>query len=469
MAFVIAAPSSGCGKTILSLVLLAWARHHGFRVQPFKVGPDYLDPQHLSLVAGNPCRNLDIHLCGLDWVKQSYEGYGGEAEFVLVEGVMGLFDGVGTSEIGSTASIAKFLDLPVVLVIDSSGQAASIAALVRGFCTHDKKLRIAGVVLNKVNSLRHLELLTEVLSGIGVKVLGSLPRDSSLIVPSKNLGLIPADQFDDLNQRSEYYVSLAEQYLDLDSFKRIFLAPKASLNPVKVGFQKQIEKFLGRKYPVAIAQDNAFHFRYEETKDCLSLLGIELIPWSPLSDEPIPKDVKGLMIPGGFPEQYASQLSTCTRSLNQLRSCYGRLPIYAECGGMMLLGESIFDEEGNTHIMSGILPFSSRKGFLKVGYRSLSGINNTLLVKEKDTFTGHEFHRWEIIPKPETINQNKDFFLNKKRSFLSPWLVSGYAHEKQLEGWANAKLHASWVHLHWASNVKIVTSWRESLENDSIF
>ena len=174
MAAVIAAPASGSGKTLLTLALLAWARVHGHSIQPFKVGPDYLDPQLLSAAASRPCRNLDINLCGEGWVQRAFHSYGAQADLALVEGVMGLFDGIGCTEQGSTAAVAKQLKLPVVLVVDAGGQAASLAALVRGFRDHDPQLVLAGVVLNRVNSDRHRVLLQEVLDAIGMPLLGCL-------------------------------------------------------------------------------------------------------------------------------------------------------------------------------------------------------------------------------------------------------------------------------------------------------
>ncbi|WP_320674820.1 cobyrinate a,c-diamide synthase [Prochlorococcus sp. MIT 1341] len=465
MAFVVAAPSSGSGKTILSLVLLAWAKSQGFRSQPFKIGPDYLDAEHLTKVSGSRCRNLDIPLCGFDWVKKSFQGYGGQADFVLVEGVMGLFDGVGASDYGSTASVAKYLDLPVVLVVDASGQAASIAALLNGFCLHDEKLRIAGVVLNKINSKRHLELLTQVLTRSGVRVLGHLPRDSQLTISSKNLGLVPAHELDGFEKRYEGLAFLAERHLDLETFKKLLLSPQACFDPVKSLFENENENFFSQKYSVAIAQDRAFHFRYEEMKECLSCLGVELIPWSPLNDEALPPSVSGLMIPGGFPEEFAELLSTCRRSLNEIRSFYGKFPIYAECGGMMLLGESIYDTEGNNFKLSGILPYSFTKSSLKVGYRKMIGINDTLLIKKNELLVGHEFHRWHLVSSPNPLNDSSDQYLDAKSSSLfKPWKMSGYLQLEEEEGFSNCLLHASWVHLHWASNIKLAKRWRKSLE-----
>ena len=183
MAAVIAAPASGSGKTLLSLALLSWAQQNGRRIQAFKVGPDYLDAQLLSQASGQACRNLDLNLCGETWVRQAFHGYGGASELTLVEGVMGLFDGIGSSTTGSTADVARLLDLPVVLVLDAGGQAASLGAIVRGFRDHDPQLRIAGVVLNKVSSPRHRELLADVLERMEVPLLGCLPRSEALALP----------------------------------------------------------------------------------------------------------------------------------------------------------------------------------------------------------------------------------------------------------------------------------------------
>ena len=185
MAVVIAAPASGSGKTLASLALLAWARRRGLSIQGFKVGPDYLDPQLISAVSGRPCRNLDITLCGEGWVQRAFHGYGGGHDLALIEGVMGLFDGVGNSEEGSTAAVARHLQQPVVLVVDAGGQAASLAALVRGFRDHDPDLSIAGVILNRVSTERHQQLLEDVLGRIGMPVLGCLPRCDALALPSR--------------------------------------------------------------------------------------------------------------------------------------------------------------------------------------------------------------------------------------------------------------------------------------------
>ncbi|NDD69799.1 MAG: cobyrinate a,c-diamide synthase, partial [Synechococcaceae bacterium WB9_4xC_028] len=233
MACLIAAPSSGSGKTLLTLSLIAWARQQGQSIQPFKVGPDYLDPQLLTAASGRPCRNLDLSLCGEDWVRGSFLRHGSTADLAVVEGVMGLFDGIGPSSDGSSAAVAAALQLPVVLVVDASGQAQSLAALVRGFQQHDPSLRLAGVVLNRVSSPRHRELLDAVLEGIDVPLLGSLPRNLSLELPSRHLGLAPAHELERLEGRLEAWASLAQEHLDLGALMPLLQPPSSGVPPLE--------------------------------------------------------------------------------------------------------------------------------------------------------------------------------------------------------------------------------------------
>ena len=447
MAVVIAAPASGSGKTLLSLVLLAWARSKGLTIQPFKVGPDYLDPQLLSATAERPCRNLDLSLCGESWVKRAFHGYGGEAELALVEGVMGLFDGIGCSQDGSTAAVAHQLSLPIVLVLDAGGQAASLAAVVKGFRDHDPRLRIAGVVLNRVSTERHRELLSAVLASIDMPMLGCLPRNAALDLPSRHLGLAPVHELKSQTSRQQQWARIAEQHLDLETFRSLLKAPVAEDAPLSA-----ITPATGMKLPVAVASDEAFHFRYPETEELLQRLGMPVLRWSPLADEPLPMEARGVIIPGGFPEQHAAQLSQCKRSLQNLVTWAGQRPIYAECGGMLMLGKSLTDLEGQQHAMSGLLPFQASRGQLQVGYRQLTPPRDGLLVRRGEQLRGHEFHRWELHHRREP----------QDTSVL--WEVEGWRRDRQSEGWGTRTIHASWVHLHWASNATICSRWRSALD-----
>ncbi len=446
MACVISAISSNSGKTLLSLVLISWLKSINKTVQTFKAGPDYLDPQQLTAVSNNACRNLDLILSGEKWVKENFIYFGGLTDYSFIEGVMGLFDGIGSSSKGSTAELAKVLSLPVVLIVDARGKAASIAALIKGFREHDKELKIAGVVLNNVQTIRHEKILLEVLDQINVKSLGCLPSCQDLYLPARNLGLAPAHEIQDLKIKVKKWASIAKDYLDIESFRKLLLPPN---NNKAINLLPKKES--GLIHPIAIAEDKAFHFRYQETKELLEGNGMPTITWKPLENEQIPKEAKGLIIPGGFPEQYAHQLSNSTISLNSIKMFSKKFPIYAECGGMMLLGKSIFDLEGREHSMAGILPFKAKKGNLKVGYREAISRNKSPIVTPGNKLIGHEFHRWEIIKKS----------YNSKINRL--WDIKDWNMEVKNEGFCNHLIHASWIHLHWASSPLVLKNWKRSV------
>lgn len=449
MACLIAAPSSGSGKTLLTLSLIAWARQQGQSIQPFKVGPDYLDPQLLTAASGRPCRNLDLSLCGEDWVRGSFLRHGSTADLAVVEGVMGLFDGIGPSSDGSSAAVAAALQLPVVLVVDASGQAQSLAALVRGFQQHDPSLRLAGVVLNRVSSPRHRELLDAVLEGIDVPLLGSLPRDLSLELPSRHLGLAPAHELERLEGRLEAWASLAQEHLDLGALLPLLQPPSSRVPPLESLDAEPANGTRRSLLPVAVAQDAAFHFRYPEMQESLEALGMPVLSWSPLADEAIPEEATGLILPGGFPEQHAAALSECKQSLTALRHWFRQRPLYAECGGMLLLGQTLTDLEGRAHPMAGVLPFGARRGNLQVGYRQLTATADSLLLRKGERYVGHEFHRWSL----ETVGKEE-----------SLWQVEGWRSQRREEGWNLNHVHASWVHLHWGGCSTISCRWRAALE-----
>ena len=453
MACVIAAPASGSGKTLLSLCLIAWARQLERSIQPFKVGPDYLDPQLLSLAASRPCRNLDLPLCGEEWVQLSFNGYGGRCDMALVEGVMGLFDGIGSSSEGSTADVAVNLNLPVVLVVDAGGQARSLGALVQGFRDLDPRLNLAGVVLNRVSSPRHRELLEDVLTDIGVHCLGCLPMDPSLELPNRHLGLAPAHELSSLQQRVGRWASLAEQHLNMGAFRTLLQAPKPGPEPIQSIFCREPNTSKAQSLPVAVAQDEAFHFRYPEMQECLEVLGMPVLPWSPMSDAAPPTEARGLILPGGFPELHAEHLSRCKTTFSALHEWIQHKPIYAECGGMLLLGRGLADPDGTLHAMAGLLPFEARRGRLQVGYRQLEAQSDSLLLRDGEKLKGHEFHRWQLRSESgESVG-----------SWGPLWQVEGWKVERRAEGWNLPNLHASWVHLHWAGSSTIPCRWRAAL------
>jgi cobyrinic acid a,c-diamide synthase len=460
---LIAAPSSGSGKTLLSLSLAALARRRGLRLQPFKVGPDYLDPQLLSRVSGLSCRNLDPLLCGEPWVERSFHWHGSRADLALVEGVMGLFDGLGPSSRGSSAAVAAQLGLPVVLVVEASRQAGSLAALVRGFRDHGRELaprpvELAGVVLNRVGSARHRLLLSEALASIAVPLLGGLPSTPALELPSRHLGLHPPHELEDLDARQAEWAALAERQLDLERLWPLLRPPAAAApsapsgdrrDPITWCLQQQPAPPLSpgpqqpptgprpQSLPIAVASDAAFHFRYPEANELLSALGLEPLAWSPLADQPLPPGCRAVLLPGGYPELHAAQLAAGRRSLGALGAAARRgLPIVAECGGLLLLGRSLHDPLDVPHAMAGVLPFSARRGELSLGYRQATASADGLLLRRGEMLWAHEFHRWQLRVE---VGSSEDL-----------WQVDGWGVASRAEGWTAPNVHASWLHLHWA-------------------
>ena len=468
MACVIAAPCSGSGKTLLSLCLSALARKRGQTLQPFKVGPDYLDPQLLTAVAGRSCRNLDPLLCGEEWVDRSFHWHGGRAQRVLVEGVMGLFDGRGPGSEGSTAAIAALLQLPVVLVVEASRQAGSLAALVRGFRDHGPpRIHLAGVVLNRVAGERHRALLKEALEAIEVPLLGALPPDPALELPSRHLGLLPASELADLAERQQRWAELAQRHLALEQLWPLLEPPTPDQecrdDPIRwlLGQATTAEGKLStparevaakgweteQALPIAIASDQAFHFRYPEADELLRAVGLAPVAWSPLADDPLPEGCRAVLLPGGYPELHARQLASSRRSLGELRQAAAAgLPIVAECGGLLLLGQQLLDQEETPHAMAGVLPFTARRGALSLGYRTATACTDGLVMRQGDLVVGHEFHRWQLEPLNMAASREKDLMTGAGRL----WQLEGWGCETRVEGWTTSTLHASWLHLHWA-------------------
>ncbi len=505
MACLIAAPCSGSGKTLLSLCLTALAHERGLVLQPFKVGPDYLDPQLLAAVAGRPCRNLDTLLCGPEWVRRSFRWHGSRAQQVLVEGVMGLFDGRGPSSDGSSAEVAALLGLPVVLVVEASRQAGSLAALVRGFRDHGPPaVQLAGVVLNRVGSERHQALLREALQAIAVPLLGVLPQHAALELPSRHLGLLPPEELADLGERRRLWSQLAARHLDLERLGPLLAPPapelagtpdplhwtlaQAAPEPAGLGGghpvdwprvldstratvddaqrrDRTLEALAapaaagarGGRAPltVAIASDRAFHFRYPEAEELLRAVGLVAQAWSPLADEPLPPGCRAVILPGGYPELHAAQLARSRRSLGDLVAAAAvGLPILAECGGLLLLGQQLHDAADQPQPMAGLLPCSARRGSLSLGYRQAQAIADGLLVRRGETLMGHEFHRWQLLPEsaptwndPEATASHR---LEPMTAARRLWQLEGWGSPRRTEGWTTTRIHATWLHLHWA-------------------
>ena len=456
MTCVISSPSTDSGKTTLALLISCWAFSRGIKVQTFKVGPDYLDQQQMSYIGQPTCRNLDIFLSGERWVKNTFYEHSTKYELSIIEGAMGLFDGLGSTHYSSTANVAKLLDLPIVFIVNARGQVASLLPLVQGFKEYDKNLSIKGIVFNNVNSERHKVLIKEVFEKENIEILGFLPSDSNISLNRSNLGLIsPLDK--DKKIDINYFADFAHRNIDLDAFTKFLLPPEKKNNCID---DIQILSMDNNK-PIAITEDKIFHFQYPETREFLEKKGIPLLSWDIFNDQEIPSEAIALIIPGGFPEKYAKHISSCKKSLLSLKEFQKKGFIYAECGGMMILGDSIEDENGNSHEMTGILPFKSKKGKLSVGYRYIRGEEDSFLIKKNQFLKGHEFHYWEIESSLSDLElKNK----NHRNKFKSPWSIKSWGSDYIKEGWSNNNIHASWVHLHLPSSLEAFKNFTRTIQ-----
>ncbi len=433
---VIAGVRSGVGKTTIATGIMGALTRRGCRVQPFKAGPDYIDPSYHQLACGVPSRNLDTWLLPHATTAELFRRAAGPGRLAVVEGVMGLYDGhASLTEEGSTAQLAKLLDAPVILVADAARVARSVAAEVLGYQQFDPDLRLAGVILNGVGGPRHLEFCQpQIEAATGLPVLGYLPRQERLGQPERHLGLIPAVEGTVVQEWYDALIAQVEETIDLAGVARLAAtarppAGEAVVYPVEPQ---------PRRARIAIARDRAFSFYYQDSLDLLEAWGAELVPFSPLSDQALPPGVGGVYLGGGFPEMFAPELAANRPMLAALRQALSEdLPVYAECGGLMYLGQSLSDLEGAEYPMVGALPaVSSMTGRrLTLGYREVAARADTPLLARGQRVRGHEFH-WSALsqsPNPEqamyrVVNQNN-----------------------RLEGYLTGSVSASYIHIHLGS------------------
>ena len=388
-AFLIAAPHSNSGKTLITLGLIKALCKLGLRVQPFKCGPDYIDPMHHKYVAGIPSYNLDLWMSSAEHVQGIFSEKMASSDVGIAEGVMGLFDGAQKDK-GSSADIARLLNLPIILVVDASSTAYSIAPLLYGFRNFDRSIHLAGVIFNKTGSERHFRFLKEAAEDVDVKVLGHIPRDKRLMIESRHLGLhLPGE-----NNNAELLDIVAnriETHVDLSV---LLDACKIQISDSKNEEQKQKAK---QTITTAMALDEAFNFSYQANMDELAKLG-EVRFFSPLHDTEVP-EADWIWIPGGYPELYARELAANQSMKNSIKTQIeaGR-PVLAECGGLMYLGNKIISKDGQQNEMVGIFDFSTSFENMKLhlGYRTVE--------LDEMTLKGHEFHFSNLINTPAKEN-----------------------------------------------------------------
>ncbi|MFB6629698.1 cobyrinate a,c-diamide synthase [Streptomyces sp. NPDC056362] len=455
---VIAAPSSGAGKTTVATGLMAAFAGRGLAVSPHKVGPDYIDPGYHALATGRPGRNLDAYMCGTGLVGPLFLHGSRGCDLAVVEGVMGLYDGAADQgELASTAQVAKLLKAPVVLVVDASSQSRSVAALVHGFASWDPEVRIGGVILNKVATDRHEHLLRDALGESGVPVLGVLRRAPAVATPSRHLGLVPVAERQ--AQAVEAVAAQAEQVragCDMEALLALARsAPPLGAEPWtaepgerplaggSAGPARAVAAArTGMARPVvAVAGGAAFTFSYAEHTELLNAAGAEVVTFDPLRDERLPEGTSGLVIGGGFPEMYGAELS----ANEPLRRAVAALaasgaPVAAECAGLLYLARSL---DGTP--MCGVLDADARMSErLTLGYRDAVAVNDSVLAPAGARLRGHEFHRTVIEPGAGP---------------LAAWGLR--QPERRVEGFVRGGVHASYVHTHWAGSPEVAARFVE--------
>ena len=381
---VVAGTSSGVGKTTVATGLLAALVASGARAAGAKVGPDFIDPGYHSLACGRPPRNLDAWLCGPDAVRPLAARAGHDADVLVIEGVMGLFDGASDGTLSSTADVARLLEAPVVLVVDASAMSTSVAALVHGYATYDRRVRVAGVILNQVGSDGHEALLREALEPTGVEVLGALRRDEAMRWRDRHLGLVPvAERPDEASGALQRLAARIAGQVDLEAVLRLartapdLVAPPVALPPP------------GPPVTIGVAAGAAFTFTYTDTLEALAAAGATIVPFDPLHDGRLPHGIDGLIIGGGFPEAHAPALSDNRPLLDAVAAAVATgIPTWAECGGLLLLAEEL-----DGHPMAGVVRARARMTTrLTLGYRTAISLVDTPLGPAATAFRGHEFH-----------------------------------------------------------------------------
>lgn len=399
---VIAAPHSGAGKTTVTLGLLSALRSRGATVQPYKCGPDYIDPGHHGRAAGRESYNLDSWAMSGAAIAGIVEATSSDATLAIAEGVMGLFDGVndqGRSGRGSTADIAALLGWPVVLVLDVSAQAETAAALALGCARYRSDIEIAGVILNRVGSERHMSLITPAFERIGIKVFGGIGRSTAIRVPERHLGLVQAGELTDTTERLKALGDSIGEAVDLDGLCRSAKPMRRAGTAASVVADPSYwAKPPGQR--IAVARDRAFSFAYAHALRAWREAGAVVMPFSPLANEPPSADADVVWLPGGYPELHAGVLAAADEFLGGLRMLAERsVPIHGECGGYMVLGDGLEDAEGNRHAMAGLVrletSFAKRK--LHLGYRRARLRADCILGTQNRVLYGHEFHYASVI------------------------------------------------------------------------
>lgn len=463
---VLAGTHSGVGKTTLATGLMAALKKRNRPIQGYKVGPDYIDPSYHAAATGRASRNLDRWLLGEH--LPSIFAQSCKESWAVIEGVMGMFDGMsGTAGFGSTADVAKLLQAPIVLIVDASSMSRSVAALVHGFNSFDPEIKVQGVILNRVKSIAQEKILREALSDLKIPVLGVLPKELSLHLPERHLGLIPVGEGGLLEGFIETLSDLITKHVDLDQVESIMLGAPEYSEPFMPKAQQTMKTTMCSvsntsipktsnnsatqaqepKFRLGLAWDEAFLFYYQDALDLAERLNSIIVRFSPLHDKAVPQNLDGIFLGGGFPELHLKRLSENTSFLDSLRaySASGK-PIYAECGGYMYLGKSIMDFEGNELPMAGLIPMKTEmtKRLQGIGYRKGVFREDNFLGPRGSTVQGHEFHYSRVI-------YDKDY--------PPAYELFKADQATRMEGYARDNIVASYLHLHFSGHQELLQHW----------
>lgn len=442
---IIGGTQSGVGKTTISTGLMAALTKKGKKVQPFKVGPDYIDPSYHTLATGRPSRNLDSWFVGDPVIQELFLRGCRGADLAIVEGVMGFYDGFGAlEERGSTAHIAKTLNAPVILIVNAAKMARSAAAIVKGYQTLDPQTQIKGVILNNIGSESHFVMVKEAIEFYTqVPVVGFLPKNGNFTLPERHLGLVMAGEQEKLEQIFANLVEQIEKSIDLDLLLEIL----ESSMPLEQPRESIFPSGLSQKILLGVARDDAFNFYYQDTLDLLEAYGAELVYFSPLKDKSLPVGIDGLYIGGGYPELFAQQLAD-NKEIRQVIKAAGEegLPIYAECGGLMYLTREIKDFAGNIFPMVGLLGARAAMQQKReaMGYMNLEVLEDNFLSSKGDALKGHEFH-WSKLEDPD--EDLVYLYSSSKRGKIKK------------EGLKYKNVLASYTHIHFGSQPKLAENF----------
>lgn len=434
---IIAGTNSGVGKTTIVTGLLAALTSQGLRTQSYKVGPDYIDPGYHKLASGQDAHNLDTWLVPEDKLAAIFARTATGKDIAIIEGVMGLYDG-GRRGVSSTAAVAKLLDAPVILVVDARSMGESAAAIVLGFKLYDPDVKLAGVIINRLGSDTHRDMIVQAVEKLGVPVIGTLRRNQELAMPERHLGLTPVTE----NEALDAVAAMGRQMAAEISIEKLLAIANAA-PALPVAAPACVPAGDGR-VRIGVAHDAVFSFYYPESLQVLAEAGAELIYFSPLHDTELPA-MEGMILGGGFPEMFVEVLEKNTAMRQAVyEACKNGMPVYAECGGLMYLSESITDFNGTAYQMAGVVPAvcSMQQKLETVGYVEVTALSDNILCSCGDKLKGHEFHFSTMTPR-----QNEEF----PWAFQFTKVRNGMTH---LGGFVHNNVLASYLHMHFAGNGK---------------